>query len=119
MKRHSVLRSGRQTLRRLTLANPHTRGVEFTSPIYLGSGAGDQQSSYSSLASTPTGGLVSPGGVHLPSDGRFRDSEHEGVQRTSLRRKSLALACAVSVDLQNNDDESRMYPLQFLAYGVL
>ncbi|VDL18298.1 unnamed protein product [Hymenolepis diminuta] len=94
MKRHSVLRTGRQPLRRLTLASPYARGVEFSSSSYLG-GSGDQQSSYSSLASTPTGGLVSPGGVHLPSDARCRD-EHEGVQRTSLRRKSLALACAVS-----------------------
>ncbi|VUZ47039.1 unnamed protein product, partial [Hymenolepis diminuta] len=105
MKRHSVLRTGRQPLRRLTLASPYARGVEFSSSSYLG-GSGDQQSSYSSLASTPTGGLVSPGGVHLPSDARCRD-EHEGVQRTSLRRKSLALACAVSVDLQNHDEDSQ------------
>nr|CDS28284.1 asparagine rich protein [Hymenolepis microstoma] len=105
MKRHSVLRTGRQTLRRLTLASPHARGVEFGSPIYLG-GSGDQQSSYSSLASTPTGGLASSGGAHLSTDNRFRD-EHEGVQRTSLRRKSLALACAVSVDLQDHDEDSQ------------
>ncbi|VDN96538.1 unnamed protein product [Rodentolepis nana] len=104
MKRHSVLRTGRQTLRRLTLASPHPRGVEFGSPIYLG-GSGDQQSSYSSLASTPTSGLAQSSGAHLPSDSRFRD-EHEGVQRTSLRRKSLALACAVSVDLQDHDEDS-------------
>nr|CDS23550.1 phosphorylase b kinase regulatory [Echinococcus granulosus] len=104
MKRHSVLRSGSLRHRRLTLASPHSRGVEFSSPTCLG----DQQSTYSSLASTPTGasGLISPGGTHLLSDGRMRD-EHEGMQRTSLRRKSLALACAVSVDLAIADDDSR------------
>ena len=102
MKRHSVMRSGLHR-RRLTLVSPHSRGVEFS----------DQQSNYSSLASTPTGagGLVSPGGgggaVHLPSaEGRMRD-EHEGIHRTSLRRKSLALACAVSVDLAAADDSLR------------
>uniref|UniRef100_A0A5K3EH76 Phosphorylase b kinase regulatory subunit n=1 Tax=Mesocestoides corti TaxID=53468 RepID=A0A5K3EH76_MESCO len=102
MKRHSVLRSGSQRLRRLTPSPAHPRGVEFSSPV----SAGDQQSCYSSLASTPTGagGLVSPGGVHL-SNGRMRE-EHEGIQRTSLRRKSLALACAVSVDLAATDDDS-------------
>uniref|UniRef100_A0A5K3EIZ4 Phosphorylase b kinase regulatory subunit n=1 Tax=Mesocestoides corti TaxID=53468 RepID=A0A5K3EIZ4_MESCO len=103
MKRHSVLRSGSQRLRRLTPSPAHPRGVEFSSPV----SAGDQQSCYSSLASTPTGagGLVSPGGVHL-SNGRMRE-EHEGIQRTSLRRKSLALACAVSVDLAATDDDSQ------------
>ncbi|VDM16523.1 unnamed protein product [Hydatigera taeniaeformis] len=113
MKRHSVLRSGSLRHRRLTLASPHSRGVEFSSPTCLG----DQQSTYSSLASTPTGagGLASPGGIHLPSDGRMRD-EHEGIQRTSLRRKSLALACAVSVDLAAADDESQELGLDEKGY---
>ncbi|KAL5111657.1 Phosphorylase b kinase regulatory subunit alpha liver isoform [Taenia crassiceps] len=109
MKRHSVLRLGSLRHRRLTLASPHSRGVEFSSPTCLG----DQQSTYSSLASTPTGagGLASPGGIHLPSDGRMRE-EREDIQRTSLRRKSLALACAVSVDLAAADDDSRETSLQ-------
>ncbi|KAM7541396.1 hypothetical protein Aperf_G00000041995 [Anoplocephala perfoliata] len=109
MKRHSLLRSSPHRPRRLTLSSPYGRGVEFSSPIYLGS-SGDQQSSYSSLASTPTGGLASPGAPHL-SDSRLRD-EHEGVQRTSLRRKSLALACAVSVDLAADDEDSHSQPTQ-------
>lgn len=117
MKRHSVLRSSSHRPRRLTLSSPYTRGVEFGSPIYVG-GSGDQQSRNSSLASTPTGSLTSSGAAHLLSDSRLRD-EHEGVQRTSLRRKSLALACAVSVDLAADDEDSRNYLFFFIvSFGL-
>lgn len=130
MKRHSLMRSSLQRRRHLT-PSTHTRGVEFGGPTFI---CGDQHSCYSSQASTPPGvGLLSPLGIHLPvggggdgsSSGRgprvFSErGEHEGIQRTSLRRKSVALACAVSVDLAVTDDDSREFCLcQVTACGPI
>lgn len=102
------MRSGSSHRRRLTLASNQFRMpsiVEFGSPNY------PDHSVFSSISSTPsyteptTSG--SPGAAPLPSC--LGGSGRELGQRTSLRRKSLALACAVSVDLAMGDDDARMF----------
>ncbi|KAL7063220.1 hypothetical protein AAHC03_01810 [Spirometra sp. Aus1] len=97
IRRQSSIRSSARR-RRLTVSQLRPLTVEFDSPDISGAFSG---------TSTPSSSLhcaLSPLDMHHSGSSYDRE-DYEGVQRTSLRRKSLALACAVSCDLTAADDD--------------
>ncbi|VDL92857.1 unnamed protein product [Schistocephalus solidus] len=114
IRRQSSIRSVARR-RRLTVSQLRPLTVEFDSP--------DTSGGYSGT-STPSSSLhcaLSPLDMHHSGSSYDRE-DYEGVQRTSLRRKSLALACAVSCDLTaaaDDDMPDAVLPHRHLYGGLL